>query len=164
MEGPVMSNRIDYAKASPAGYKAFGGVYVTVQKSGLPQELINLVYLRVSQMNGCAFCIDMHTHDLLKLGVTVDKLVLVPVWRESGEVFNGRERSALAWAETVTRVAETHVPDADYEAAAAEFSATELADLTYAIGLMNAFNRLGISFRTLPAAAAKAGVAGVKPV
>jgi alkylhydroperoxidase family enzyme len=94
----------------------------------------------------------------------VDKLVLVPVWRESGEVFSPRERSALAWAETVTRVAETHVPDADYDAAAAEFSATELADLTYAIGLMNAFNRLGISFRTLPAAAAKAGVAGVKPV
>jgi AhpD family alkylhydroperoxidase len=159
-----MSNRIDYAKASPAGYKAFGGVYVTVQKSGLPQELIDLVYLRVSQINGCAYCIDMHTHDLLKLGLAVDKLVLVPVWREAGEVFDARERSALAWAETVTRVADTHVPDADYEAAAAEFSATELADLTYAIGLMNAFNRLGVSFRTPPAAAAKAGVAGVKPV
>lgn len=152
-----MSNRIDYTKASPAGYRAFGGVYVAVQKSDLPQELINLVYLRVSQMNGCAYCIDMHTRDLLKLGVTVDKLVLVPVWLESGEVFSARERSALAWAETVTRVAETHVPDADYEAAAAEFSAAELADLTYAIGLMNAFNRLGISFRTPPAAAAKAG-------
>jgi AhpD family alkylhydroperoxidase len=164
MEGPVMSNRIDYTKASPAGYKAFGGVYVAVQKSDLPQELINLVYLRVSQMNGCAYCIDMHTRDLLKLGVTVDKLVLVPVWRESGEVFSARERSALAWAETVTRVAETHVPDADYEAAAAEFSAAELADLTYAIGLMNAFNRLGISFRTPPAAAAKAGAAGANPV
>jgi AhpD family alkylhydroperoxidase len=164
MEGPVMSNRFDYAKASPAGYKAFGEVYVTVRKSGLPQELINLVYLRVSQMNGCAYCIDMHTRDLLKVGVTVDKLALVPVWRESGEVFNAHERSALAWTETVTRVAETHVPDADYEAAAAEFNATELADLTYAIGLMNAFNRLGVSFRTPPAAATKAGVAGVKPV
>jgi AhpD family alkylhydroperoxidase len=128
------------------------------------QELINLVYLRVSQINGCAYCIDMHTRDLLKLGLAVDKLVLVPVWREAGEVFDARERSALAWAETVTRVADTHVPDADYEAAAAEFSATELADLTYAIGLMNAFNRLGVSFRTPPAAAAKAGVAGVKPV
>jgi AhpD family alkylhydroperoxidase len=163
MEGPVMSNRIDYAKASPAGYKAFGGVHVTVQKSGLPQELINLVYLRVSQINRCAYCIDMHSRDLLKLGVTVDKLILVPVWRESGEVFNARERSALAWAETVTCVAETHVPDADYEEAAAEFSAMELADLTYAIGLMNAFNRFGVSFRTSPAAAAKAGVAGVNP-
>jgi alkylhydroperoxidase family enzyme len=79
---------------------------------------------------------------------------LVPVWRDAGDVFTPRERSALAWAETVTRVAETGVADADYEAAAAEFSDKELADLTYAIGLMNAFNRLGISFRTPPAAAA----------
>ena len=98
----------------------------------------------------------MHSRDLLKLGVTVDKLVLVPVWRDAGEVFSTRERVALAWAETVTRVAETGVPDADYEAVAAEFSDKELADLTYAIGLMNAFNRFGISFRSTPAAAAKA--------
>jgi AhpD family alkylhydroperoxidase len=151
-----MSNRIDYTKASPEGYKAFGGVYMALQKCGLPQELINLVYLRVSQINGCAYCIDMHSRDLLKQGLTVDKLVLVPVWREAGPVFSTRERVALAWAETVTRVAETGVPDADYEAAAAEFSAKELADLTYAIGLMNAFNRLGITFRTTPAAAAGA--------
>ncbi|MFM0391975.1 carboxymuconolactone decarboxylase family protein [Paraburkholderia phytofirmans] len=151
-----MSHRIDYAKASPEGYKAFGAVYVTLQKSGLSKELVDLVYLRVSQINGCAYCIDMPTRDLLKFGVTVDKLVLVPVWRDSGEVFSTRERVALAWAETVTRVAETHVPDADYEAAAAEFSDKELADLTYAIGLMNAFNRLGITFRTPPAAASKA--------
>jgi AhpD family alkylhydroperoxidase len=151
-----MSNRIDYAKASPEGYKAFGGVYVSVQKSGLSHELINLVYLRVSQINGCAYCIDMHSRDLLKQGVTTDRLVLVPVWRDAGEVFNTRERIAFAWAETVTRVAETGIPDADYEAAAAEFSAKELADLTYAIGLMNAFNRFGIAFRSTPAAAAKA--------
>ena len=114
------------------------------------------MYLRVSQINGCAYCIDMHSRDLLKLGVTVDKLVLVPVWRHAGEVFSTRERIAFAWAETVTRVAETGVPDADYESAAAEFSDKELADLTYAIGLMNAFNRFGISFRSTPAAAAKA--------
>jgi alkylhydroperoxidase family enzyme len=81
---------------------------------------------------------------------------LVPVWREAGEVFTSRERIALAWTETVTRVAETGVPDIDYEAAAAEFSDKDLADLTYAIGLMNAFNRLGIAFRATPAAAAKA--------
>jgi AhpD family alkylhydroperoxidase len=151
-----MSNRLDYAKASPEGYKAFGGVYVAVQKSGLPQELINLVYLRVSQINGCAYCIDMHSRDLLKNGLSVDKLVLVPVWHEAGHVFSTRERAALAWAETVTRVAETGVPDADYEAAAAAFSEKELADLTYAIGLMNAFNRFGIAFRVAPAAAGKA--------
>ncbi len=151
-----MSNRIDYAKASPEAYKAFGGVYVSIQKSGLPQELINLVYLRVSQINGCAYCIDMHSRDLLKNGMTVDKLVLVAVWRETGKVFSMRERAALSWAETVTRVAETSVPDADYEAAAAEFNDKELADLTYAIGLMNAFNRFGIAFRVPPAAAQKA--------
>ncbi|HEY4074052.1 MAG TPA: carboxymuconolactone decarboxylase family protein [Herbaspirillum sp.] len=151
-----MSNRIDYAKASPEGYKAFGGVHAYVHKSGLPHELIDLVYLRISQINGCAYCIDMHSRDLLKLGVSVDKLVLVPVWHEAGNVFSARERVALAWAETVTRVAETGVPDADYTAASAEFSDKELADLTYAIALMNAFNRLGITFRVPPAAAQKA--------
>ncbi len=151
-----MSNRIDYAKVSPDGYKAFGGVYLTVGKSGLPKDLIDLVYLRVSQINGCAYCVDMHTRDLLKLGVAQDKVALVPVWHEAGEVFSVRERRALAWAECVTRVADTRVPDADYAAAAAEFSAKELTDLTYAIGLINAYNRLGVSFRTPPAATAKA--------
>lgn len=151
-----MNHRIDYSKASPEGYKAFGGVYVTVQKSGLPQELINLVYLRVSQINGCAYCIDMHSRDLLKGGLAVDKLVLVSVWHDAGEVFSKRERAALAWAQTVTRVADTGIPDADYQAAAAEFNDKELTDLTYAIGLMNAFNRFGVAFRSTPAAAVKA--------
>ena len=150
-----MNKRIDYAKASPEGFKAFGGVYVYLQKSGLSKQLVDLVYLRVSQINGCAYCIDMHSRDLLKFGVAADKLVLVPVWRDAGEVFSARERSALAWTETVTRVAETGVSDADYEAAAGEFSDKELADLTYAVGLMSAFNRLGISFRSIPVAATK---------
>jgi AhpD family alkylhydroperoxidase len=148
-----MTDRIDYARASPEGYKAFGAVHATLQKCGLPKQLIDLVYLRVSQINGCAYCIDMHSRDLLESGLALDKYVLVPVWREAGELFTPRERVALAWAETVTRVAETGVPDVDYEAAAAEFNAKELADLTYAIGLMNAFNRLGITFRAIPAAA-----------
>src|SRR3954453_14963219 len=143
-----MNKRIDYAKASPEGFKAFGGVYVHLQKSGLSKQLVDLVYLRVSQINGCAFCIDMHSRDLLKSGLAVHKLVLVPVWRDAGEVFSARERHALAWGETVPRGGETGVPDADYEAAASEFSDKELADLTYAVGLMNAFNRFGISFRS----------------
>ena len=151
-----MNNRLDYTKASPEGYKALGGVYLAIQKSGLPAELVNLVYLRVSQINGCAYCIDMHSRDLLKSGLAVEKLVLVQAWRESREVFSPRERAALAWAEAVTRVAQTGVPDADYEAAVAEFSDKELTDLTYAIGLMNVFNRLGVSFRVPPAAALKA--------
>jgi AhpD family alkylhydroperoxidase len=152
----IMSNRIDYTKASPDGYKAFGNVYGTLLKGSLPKALIDLVYLRVSQINGCAYCIDMHSRDLLKSGLAVDKLVLVPVWHDAGNVFTQRERVALAWAETVTRVAETGVPDADYAAAAAEFNDVELSDLTYAIGLMNAFNRFGVSFRVRPAAAVQA--------
>jgi AhpD family alkylhydroperoxidase len=156
MKGFIVSNRLNYAKASPEGFKALGGVYAFVQKSGLPKQLVDLAYLRVSQINGCAYCIDMHSRDLLKSGLAVDKLVLVPVWRDAGEVFSIRERAALAWAETVTRVADTGVPDSDYEAAATEFNDKELADLTYAIGLMNVFNRLGVSFRTRPAAAANA--------
>ena len=99
-----MSHRIDYATVSPEGYKAFGGVYVTVQRGSLPKDLVNLVYLRVSQINGCAFCIDMHSRDLLKSGLAVDKLVLVPVWHDAGDVFTPRERAALAWAETVTNI------------------------------------------------------------
>jgi AhpD family alkylhydroperoxidase len=156
MKGFIMTNRIDYAKISPEGYKAFGNVYVTLLKSGLPKELVDLVYLRVSQINGCAFCIDMHSRDLLKSGLTVEKLALVAVWHDAGALFSATERAALAWAETVTRVSETGVPDADYAAAAAVFSDKELADLTYAIGLMNAFNRFGVSFRSTPAATAAA--------
>jgi AhpD family alkylhydroperoxidase len=148
-----MSKRIDYIKASPEGYKALGGVHMALLKGDLTKPLIDLVYLRVSQINGCAYCIDMHSRDLLKSGLAVDKLVLVPAWREAGALFSARERAALAWTETVTRVAQTHVPDADYEAARAEFSDKDLADLTYAIGLMGAYNRLGIAFRMTPAAA-----------
>lgn len=151
-----MTQRIDYAKASPEGYKAFGAVYSMLLKGSLPKELIDLVYLRVSQINGCAFCIDMHSRDLLKSGLSVEKLVLIPVWHEAGAVFTARERVALSWAESVTRVSETGVPDEQYAAAIAEFSEQELTDLTYAVSLMNAFNRFGVAFRATPAAAAKA--------
>jgi AhpD family alkylhydroperoxidase len=157
-----MTQRLDYASASPEGYKAFGGVYATLQKSGLPRQLVDIVYLRVSQINGCAYCIDMHSRDLLKGGLPVDKLVLVAAWADAGPVFGQRERAALAWAEVVTRVADTGVPDADHAAAAAEFAPRELADLTYAIGLMNAFNRFGVAFRSTPSAVVAAiAAAGV---
>jgi AhpD family alkylhydroperoxidase len=148
-----MSQRLDYLRAAPAGIKAFGSVHTYITQCGLPAELVDLVYLRVSLINGCAYCIDMHSRDLLKLGVSTDKLVLVPVWQEAPSLFSVKEQAALAWAETVTKVADTHVPDEDYQAAAAVFSEKELADLTIAIGLMNAFNRLAISFRNPPLAA-----------
>ena len=154
-----MTTRLDYARISPDPYKAFTDVYVQVRKSGLPPQLIDLVYLRVSQINGCAYCIDMHSRDLVKSGLPVEKLVLVPVWPEAGALFTDRERAALAWAETVTRVSSTGVPDSDYAAAAAAFTEKELADLSYAIGLMNAFNRFGVAFRPAPAAVAAVAAA-----
>jgi AhpD family alkylhydroperoxidase len=148
-----MTQRIDYNAVAPNAMKALGGVYGYVMQSGLPGALVDLVYLRVSLINGCAFCIDMHSRDLLKGGMAVEKLVLVPAWREAGALFSEREKAALAWAETVTRVAETNVPDAEFEAASAVFSEKELADLTIAIGLMNVYNRMAISFRATPEAA-----------
>jgi AhpD family alkylhydroperoxidase len=151
-----MTERMDYYAASPAGMKALAGVHAHVLRSGLPKGLIDLVCLRASQINGCAYCIDMHSRDLLKAGVAVEKLVLVPAWREAGALFDADERAVLAWTETVTRVAETGVPDAEYAAVAAVFDPGKLADLTIAIGLINAYNRMAISFRTTPAAVAAA--------
>ncbi|MDR5823627.1 carboxymuconolactone decarboxylase family protein [Caballeronia sp. LZ043] len=154
-----MSQRLDYINAAPVGYKALGGVYGYVSQCGLDPILIDFVFLRVSQINGCAYCIDTHTRDLQTRGVSTEKIVLVPVWYEAESLFTERERAALAWAETVTRVAETHIPDEAYAAAANVFDGKELADLTITIGLMNLFNRLAISFRKVPKAveAASAG-------
>jgi AhpD family alkylhydroperoxidase len=121
----------------------------------LPAALIDLVYLRVSQINGCAYCIDLHCRDLRRNDVAWDKIVLVQVWREAGALFSVREQAALAWAETVTKVAQTEIPDTDFAAAAAVFGEKELADLTIAIGLMNAYNRLAIGFRRVPSAATR---------
>jgi len=149
--GPVGSGKS--STIAPVGVKALGGVYAYIAQSNLPAQLVNQVYLRVSQINGCAYCIDMHSRDLLKGGLAVEKLVLVPAWREAGSLFDSRERAALAWAETVTRVADTAIPDGEFESASAAFSEKELADLTIAIGLMNAYNRLAIGFRNPPKAA-----------
>ncbi|WP_343628294.1 carboxymuconolactone decarboxylase family protein [Roseateles sp.] len=151
-----MTQRLDYMQASPAGVKALGGVYGYVSQCGLAPALVELVFLRISQINNCAYCLDMHTRDLLKKGVPVEKLALVQAWEEAGVLFDARERAALAWAESVTRVAATGVPDEDFAAARAVFDEKELADLTIAIGLMNAYNRLAISFRAVPHAVAVA--------
>src|SRR5712692_7113896 len=127
-----MTQRLNYTTIAPVGVKALGGVYAYIAQSNLPAQLVNQVYLRVSQINGCAYCIDMHSRDLIKEGLAVEKLVLVQAWREAGSLFDTRERSALA---------------------SAVFSEKELADLTIAIGLMNAYNRLAIGFRVPPKAA-----------
>jgi len=151
----TMSGRLDYMHVAAAGMDVLGRVHGYVARSGLPKTLIDLVYLRVSLINGCPYSIDMHSRELLKGGMGVDKLVLVPAWRDAGQLFSEPERAALAWAEAVTRVAETRVPDEEFEAAVLQFSDKELADLTIAIGLMNAYNRLSISFRATPLAAAQ---------
>jgi AhpD family alkylhydroperoxidase len=147
-----MSPRLDYAQIAPAGVKALGGVYGYVMRSNLPGVLVDLVYLRVSQINNCAYCLDMHMRDLLKKGQKIEKLALVQAWAEAGSLFDERERAALAWAETVTRVAETGVPDETYQAVRTVFEERELVDLTIAISLMNAYNRMAISFRNTPQA------------
>jgi AhpD family alkylhydroperoxidase len=151
-----MSNRIDYNAAAPAGMKALGQLYGYIAQSGLDPALADLVYLRVSQINGCAYCMDMHSHDLLKKGATFEKLSLVPAWREGGALFSAVERAALAWAEAVTRLGRDGVADSEYDAAAQVFEPKALADLTLAVGLMNTYNRMAISFRATPPSVAKA--------
>ena len=149
-----MSQRMNYHAASPAGMKALGAVYGYVRQSGLPSRLVDLVFLRVSQINGCAYCIDMHSRDLLKAGMPVEHLVLIAVWPEADSIFDEQEMAALTWAEVVTRLGDKGVPDSAFEAAAAVFGEKQLADLTIAISLMNAYNRMAISFRATPMALA----------
>jgi AhpD family alkylhydroperoxidase len=117
------------------------------------------VFLRVSQINGCAYCIDAHARDLIKSGLPVEHLVLVAVWTEAGGVFDEGEKAALAWAEAVTRLGLDGVPDRDLRTASEAFGAKDLADLTIAIGLMNAYNRIAISFRASPATSTHAMIA-----
>ncbi len=148
-----MTERLNDIKAAPEGMKALASVRTSVGDSGLPKVLIDLVYLRVSQINGCAYCIDMHARDLINAGMSRDKVILVQVWCEAGSLFSEREQAALAWAESVTLVSQTCVPDVEFAAASAHFSEKELTDLTIAIGLMNAYNRIAVSFRTTPAGA-----------
>jgi AhpD family alkylhydroperoxidase len=148
----TMTQRLDYNQIAPNGAKALGGVYGYVTQSGLPAELMDLAYLRISQINNCAYCLDMHNRDLIKKGVKIEKLALVQAWREGGTLFSETERAALAWAESVTRVAETGVPDSAYKAARTVFDEKQLVDLTIAISLMNSYNRMAISFRNTPQA------------
>jgi len=146
--------RLNWSNVAPEGAKALYGVHhYVVNRTSLPAELIHLVFLRVSQINGCAHCIDLHSRDLRKT-MSVDKIALVPVWDEVGQLFSEIEQAALAWAEEVTRVSETHASDEAYAAASAAFEPKDLVDLTIAIAAMNAFNRLGAPFRVPVAATA----------
>jgi len=141
-----MQSRLDFYKASPNALKALIAFEVAIGKLGLEPKLLDLVKLRASQINGCAYCIDLHTADLRKAGETERRLATLCVWHET-PFFTERECAALAWTEAVTQVALTHVPDAAYEALAAQFSEAEQVDLTMAINAINSWNRLSIGFR-----------------
>lgn len=146
-----MSQRLDNQALAPDGMRSLGGVYQYVMsKTGLPHDLVNLVFLRVSQINGCAYCIASHSNELLKAGLPQQKLLLLTAWRETPGLYSDSERAALAWAESVTLVAQTQVPDVEYEAASARFTPKQLVDLTVAVGLINVYNRLGVGFRRGP--------------
>ena len=151
-----LSERVNYNAASPEGMRALGSVQEYLRRSGLAARLIDLAFLRVSQINGCAYCIDLHSRDLLKSGLPTEHLVLVPVWREAEGIFNEEERAALAWAETVTCLADHGVPDSAFEHVAATFGEKQLVDLTIAIAIMNAYNRISIAFRATPIAVQRA--------
>ena len=142
-----MKPRMDYQAASPEAIRAMLGLERHLHGCSLEANLIHLVKLRVSQMNGCAYCIDMHWKDLRAAGEGEQRLYGLDAWREA-PYYSARERAALAWAEGLTRVTDGHVPDALFEEARREFKETELADLALAVVTINAWNRLAIAFRS----------------
>jgi AhpD family alkylhydroperoxidase len=142
-----VETRINYVKASPGVRDALLRLSEFVSQCGLEESLVDLICLRASQINGCAFCIDMHWKDLRALGQSEETLYMLDAWRESPG-YTERERAALAWTEAVTLVADGHVPDEVYEQARKQFSETELVNLTLAIATINSWNRMNIAFRT----------------
>lgn len=144
-----MEQRLDFYKASPAAIKTLLGVEERINKSALEKSLTELVRLRASQINGCAFCVDMHTTDARKGGESERRLATVVVWRET-PFFTDRERAALEWTEALTLVSQEHVPDAVWQAVRPHFSDEELVDLTLLVSAINAWNRFAIAFRKLP--------------
>jgi AhpD family alkylhydroperoxidase len=144
-----MENRLNYTKAAPSGIQAMSNLNKYVEKSGIERSLLELVKIRASQINGCAYCIDMHTKDARALGESEQRLYLLNAWREA-PFYTDRERAALAWTEVVTLISESHVSDEDYAAAREKFSEQELVNLTMAIISINGWNRLAISFRAVP--------------
>jgi AhpD family alkylhydroperoxidase len=149
---------MNFFQAAPDTIKALSALETQIQASGLEQSLIELVKTRASQINGCAFCINMHTQDARKHGETEQRLYLLNAWREA-PFYSERERAALAWTEAVTLISETHAPDEVYEQVRGEFSETETVNLTMLIATINACNRLAIAFRSVPPVRAKAHAA-----
>jgi AhpD family alkylhydroperoxidase len=142
-----MQPRLDFPVASPDAVKAMRGLESFLSTCGLEPALLHLVKLRASQINGCAYCLDMHSKDLRAIGETEQRLYVLDAWREA-PFYSERERAALAWTEALTLIAETHAPDEVYEQARKQFTDKELVDLTVAIATINGWNRLTIGFRT----------------
>ena len=146
-----MEPRLDFYKASPDAIKAMLAFSAATEKLGLEKPLLELVKLRASQINGCAFCVDMHSADARKAGETERRLYAVTAWRET-PFFTPRERAALAWTEAVTQISTHGAPDDLHAALDAQFTQKEQMDLTLAISMINCWNRLAISFRKMPEA------------
>ena len=144
-----MRARLEYGKVAPGALDAMLGLETYVHGAGLEPTLLELVKVRASQINGCAYCLDMHTKDARSRGETEQRLYAVAAWHDA-PFFTERERAALSWAERVTLVSETKVPDAAYEEARRHFGEKELVDLTLAIVAINGWNRLAVAFRTVP--------------
>ncbi|MGA3092506.1 MAG: carboxymuconolactone decarboxylase family protein [Terriglobales bacterium] len=144
-----MEARFSYEKTAPGVYQAMIGVEKYLENCGLEESLLHMMRLRASQINGCAYCVDMHWKDLRAFGEQEQRLYSLDAWREC-PYYTARERAALAWTEAVTLITEGHVPDTVYEEAQAQFSERELADLTLAVTAINAWNRLSIASRTVP--------------
>jgi AhpD family alkylhydroperoxidase len=149
MKESVMEPRIDYAKMAPEVVAAMMGLEQYVHQTGLDRGLLELIKLRASLINGCAYCADMHTKVARSRGETEQRLYAMSVWRET-PFYSDRERAALAWTEAVTLVSVDHVPDDVYELARHQFTEKELVDLTLAIVAINGWNRLAIAFKTVP--------------
>ena len=144
-----MQQRIDATTVSPAAYKAVAALQTYVDQSGLDAKLGELIKIRASQINGCAFCLIMHTRDARKLGESDDRMHLLDAWREA-PIFTARERAALAWTEALTLVSKTHVSDDVYAEVRQHFSEKEIVDLTAAVVAINSWNRIAVAFRTPP--------------
>jgi AhpD family alkylhydroperoxidase len=144
-----MEPRIDYRKHAPEAIKAMLDLEKYIASSGLDHQLIHLLKMRASQINGCAFCIDMHAKDARALGETEQRLYELDAWRET-PFYTDRERAALAWTEAVTNVAQTHVPDEVYEEVRKQFSEKEIVDLTVVAAVINMWNRIAIATRAVP--------------
>ena len=144
-----MEARMDYAKAAPGAMKAMSGLDAYLARCGLEASLRELVKLRASQINGCAYCVDMHSLDARAEGETEQRLYALPVWHET-PFFTERERAALLWTEKLTLLSVDHVPDEVFEQVRQHFSEEELANLTLVIATINAWNRFGVSFRDVP--------------